>query len=181
MSWLRSDAKYEISIPLLVNCRKDNIVLQSLKTRSLNLHYNDVMANPNLMASNILCLNETQISSLHANLDLHALLLQKFNTLSYYDGHGTIMLYHTNMTLFKSCTFTHFGAKFIMSSFNENTSQAMNIIATYKPPKMQLCHYLGVLKNILTPKGPRVFWCKTTQSYPLLKKEHVIIYWQVFS
>jgi hypothetical protein len=29
----------------------------------------------------------------------------------------------------------------------------------------------------LTPKGPRVFWCKTTQNYPLLKKEHVIFFW----
>jgi hypothetical protein len=74
MSRLRSDAKYEISVPLLVNCRKDNIILQSLNTRSLNLHYNDVMADPNLMASDILCLNETRISSLDASLDLHTLL-----------------------------------------------------------------------------------------------------------
>jgi hypothetical protein len=107
------------------------------------------MADSNLMASDVLCLNETRISSLDANLDLCALLLNKFNALSCYDGHGTIMLYHTNMTLFKSCTFTHFGANFIMSSFNENTSRAMNIIATYKPPTMQLCHYLDILKNIL--------------------------------
>jgi hypothetical protein len=28
----------------------------------------------------------------------------------------------------------------------------------------------------LTPKGPRVFWCKTTQNYPLLKKEPVILF-----
>jgi hypothetical protein len=28
----------------------------------------------------------------------------------------------------------------------------------------------------LTPKGPRVFWCKTTQNYPLLKKESVILF-----
>jgi hypothetical protein len=57
------------------------------------------------------------------------------------------MLYHTDMTLFKSCTFIHFGVEFIMSSFNENTTWAMNIIATYKPPTMKLCHYLGVLKK----------------------------------
>jgi hypothetical protein len=107
------------------------------------------MVDPNLMASDILCLNETQISSLDASSDLHALLLQIFNALSCYDGHGTIMLYHTNMTLFKSCTFIHSGAEFIMSSFNENTTRAMNIIVTYKPLTMQLCHYLGVLKNIL--------------------------------
>jgi hypothetical protein len=28
-------------------------------------------------------------------------------------------------------------------------SQAMNVIVMYNPPTMQLCHYLGVLKNIL--------------------------------
>jgi hypothetical protein len=28
----------------------------------------------------------------------------------------------------------------------------------------------------LIPKGPRVFWCKTTQNYPLLKKELVILF-----
>ena len=76
---------------------------------SLNLYYNDFMANPNLMASDVLCLNKTRISSLNANLDLCTLLLNKFNALSCYDGHGTIMLYHTNMALFKSYTFTHFG------------------------------------------------------------------------
>jgi hypothetical protein len=32
----------------------------------------------------------------------------------------------------------------------------------------------------LTPKGPRVFWCKTTQNYPLLKKEPVSLFRQVF-
>jgi hypothetical protein len=31
-------------------------------------------------------------------------------------------------------------------------------------------------ENDLTPKGPRVFWCKTTQNYFLLKKEPVIIF-----
>jgi hypothetical protein len=28
----------------------------------------------------------------------------------------------------------------------------------------------------LAPKGPRVFWCKTTQKYLLLKKEPVILF-----
>jgi hypothetical protein len=34
----------------------------------------------------------------------------------------------------------------------------------------------NVLENILTPKGPRVFWYKTTQNYLLLKKEPVILF-----
>jgi hypothetical protein len=31
-------------------------------------------------------------------------------------------------------------------------------------------------RALLTPKGPRVFWCKTIQNYPLLKKELIILY-----
>jgi hypothetical protein len=64
MSQFRFDAKYEISISILVNCWKDNIILQLLNIQSLNLHNNDAMVDPNLMAVDILCLNETQISSL---------------------------------------------------------------------------------------------------------------------
>jgi hypothetical protein len=35
--------------------------------------------------------------------------------------------------------------------------------------------------TMLTPKGPRVFWCKTTQNYSLLKKELVIFFDKYFS
>jgi hypothetical protein len=35
---------------------------------------------------------------------------------------------------------------------------------------LRCSQHLPHLKK-LTPKGPRVFWCKTTQNYPLLKKE----------
>jgi hypothetical protein len=87
---LRVDAKYEISISLLIDCQKNNIVLQS--SRSLNLHYKHVLANPNLMVSHILCLNEIRISSLEAHPNLHITLLKKFNVLSCYHNHGTIMI-----------------------------------------------------------------------------------------
>jgi hypothetical protein len=69
--------------------------------------------------------------------------------MSCYDGHGTIMLFHDNMKLSKSCTFTAFGAEFIIALFNGNTSLPMNIITTYKPPKMQLFDYLVILSSIL--------------------------------
>jgi hypothetical protein len=146
---LRADAKYKISIPLLIDCQKNNIVLQSLNTRSLNLHYKDVLADPNLMASHVLCLNETRISSLQAHPDLHIALLERFNVLSCYHSHGTIMLFRKDMTLFKSRTSMDSGAEFIKGFFNDSMSGALNIITTYKPPKLQLSHYLILLKDIL--------------------------------
>jgi hypothetical protein len=85
------------------------------------------------MASHVLCLNETRISSLKAHPNLQATLLGKFNVMSYYDGHGTIMFFHDNMKLFKSCIFTDSSAEFITALFNDNTSSPMNIITIYKP------------------------------------------------
>jgi hypothetical protein len=40
----------------------------------------------------------------------------------------------------------------------------------YKSKKLwmwdMLLKLLGTATSTLTPKGPRVFWCKTTQNYP---------------
>jgi hypothetical protein len=33
-----------------------------------------------------------------------------------------------------------------------------------------------IFSSSLTPKGPKVLWCKTTQNYPLLEKESIIIF-----
>jgi hypothetical protein len=101
------------------------------------------------MASRVLCLNKTRIFSLRAHPDLQATLFIKFNLRSCYDGHGTIMLFHNNTKLSKSCTLTDSDAEFITTLFNGNTSLSMNIITTYKTPKMQLCHCFVILKNIL--------------------------------
>ena len=107
MSQLRIDAKYKISIPILIDIWKDNIILQSLNMQSLSLH-----------------------SSLKAYPNLQATLLGKFNVLSCYDGHGTIIFFHDNMKLSKSCIFTNSSAEFITPLFNGNTSSPMNIITT---------------------------------------------------
>jgi hypothetical protein len=49
------------------------------------------------------------------------------------------------MTLFESYTPMDSGAEFIKGFFNDNTLGALNIITTYKPPKLQLSlqRYLG--------------------------------------
>jgi hypothetical protein len=138
------------------------------------------MACPNFkkglkMAFGPLGVNETRIYSLQAHLDLQATLVGKFNDLSCYDGHGIIMLFHNDMKLSKTCTFTDYGTEFITTLFNGNTSSPMNIITTYKPPKMKICNYLVILQSNLetvptdcstfilgdlTPKGLRGVFSK---------------------
>ena len=59
------------------------------------------------------------------------------------------MLFYNDMKLSKSCTFIDSGAEFIIALFNDNTSSPMNIITTYKPPKMQICNYLVILQSNL--------------------------------
>jgi hypothetical protein len=99
--------------------------------------------------SHVLFLNEIRISSLRTHLDLHTTFLEKFNFLSCYASHWTIMLFWKDMTLSESCTFMDSGANFIKSFFIDSMSQAINIITTYKPPKLQLSCYLILLKDIL--------------------------------
>jgi hypothetical protein len=101
------------------------------------------------MVSHVLFLNEIRISSLRTHLDLHTTFLEKFNFLSCYASHWTIMLFWKDMTLSESCTFMDSGANFIKSFFIDSMSQAINIITTYKPPKLQLSCYLILLKDIL--------------------------------
>jgi hypothetical protein len=105
MSRLIVDTKYKILVPLFFDIRKDNIILQSLNTQSLSLHYKVVLVDSNLMPSHVLCLNETIISSLQAHPNLHTTLLKNFNVLSCYDNHGTILLFWKDMILYERCTF----------------------------------------------------------------------------
>jgi hypothetical protein len=109
MSRLIVDTKYKILVPLFFDIRKDNIILQSLNTQSLSLHYKVVLVDSNLMPSHVLCLNETIISSLQAHPNLQVALLGNFIVLSCYDGHGIVMFFHDDMKLSKSCTFIDFG------------------------------------------------------------------------
>jgi hypothetical protein len=68
-------------------------VIQSLNTCSLNLHFKDILADHNLLASHILCFNETKIRNIDQNKEIKQALLDKFDILSCYDEHGTMVLY----------------------------------------------------------------------------------------
>jgi hypothetical protein len=52
-----------------------------------------------------------------------------------------MLLYDDNVSLIESTTITNFGVEFIITFFNDNTQEALYIIAIYKPLKCK-CHIL---------------------------------------
>jgi hypothetical protein len=130
---LETKAKYELSLSILKNFQSLYLIIQFLSTRSLNQHYHDIISNPNLQASHILCLNETQIKSMEFEC-IVALTNQKFSILSCYDGHGIIMLYDANNTLHTHETYKKHGIEIIATTFNIDIKRAIHVVAIYKPP-----------------------------------------------
>jgi hypothetical protein len=76
-------------------------------------------------------------------------LSQKFHILSYYDEHGTMVLYDYSVSLTQNTTITNSGVKFTPTFFNDNIWKRLYIIAIYKPPKMQVSHINSILKKII--------------------------------
>jgi hypothetical protein len=83
------------------------------------------------------------------NSKIYNYLSQKFRILSCYDEHGTLVLYNNNMSLIKNTIITNFSVECIVALFNDNTQEALCIIAIYKPPKMQVSHFNFILEYII--------------------------------
>jgi hypothetical protein len=79
-------------------------IVKSLNTCFLTLHFEDILEDPNLLASHILCLNETRIKNVQLNSKIYNALSQKFHILSCYDEHGTMVFYDDNVSLTKNTT-----------------------------------------------------------------------------
>jgi hypothetical protein len=125
------------------------LIVISFNTCSLTLHFEDVLANPNLLASHILYLNETRIRNVHLNSKIYNVLSQKFHILSCYDEHGTMVLYDDNVSLIEITTITNSSVEFITTFFNDNTQEGLYVITIYKPLKMQVSHFNSILENII--------------------------------
>jgi hypothetical protein len=54
MLHLKTTTQYKLTIPNLKSYKKEFILIQSLKTHSLNLCFQDIFRNKNLLASHIL-------------------------------------------------------------------------------------------------------------------------------
>jgi hypothetical protein len=60
-----------------------------------------------------------------------------------------MVFYDTNMFLSHTFSKTNSSAKFLIGVFNENT-QALYIIAIYKPPQMNTIFFISILEIIVT-------------------------------
>ncbi len=85
MHHLKTTAQYEITIVSLKSYCKHFIIIQFLNTCSLKLHFQDVLNDPNLFASHILCLNKTKIQIIQRDQEMYNAILNKFKILSCYD------------------------------------------------------------------------------------------------
>ncbi len=148
MFQLKTNAQYKLAIVCLKSYRSKKSK-EFFNTHFLTLDFEDVLTYPNLLASHIICLNETRIRNVHLNSEIYYVLSQKFHILSCYDEHGTVVLYDDNVSLTKITTITNSSAEFITTFFDDNTWEALYIIATYKPLKMQMSHFNFILKNIV--------------------------------
>ncbi len=83
------------------------------------------------------CLNEIKIQNIQTHQEIYNVILNRFKILSRYDQHGTMILYDTNMFLLYTFSKTNLSVEFFIALFNENTRQALYIIAIYKPPQMK--------------------------------------------
>ncbi len=96
---LKTIAQYEITIVSLKSYCKKIIIIQSLNTRSLKLHFQNILNDPNIFASRIFCLNETKIQNIHTHEEVYNVISKQIKINSCYDQHGTIIFYDTNMFL----------------------------------------------------------------------------------
>ncbi len=64
-----------------------------------------------MLAYHIICLNETKMNFFDINSKFYNVLSQKFQILSCYDEHGTMILYDDNVSLIDNTTMTHLGVE----------------------------------------------------------------------
>jgi hypothetical protein len=92
-------------------------VIQSLNAHSLNFHFKDILVDHNLLASHILCFNETKIRNIDQNKEIKQALWDKFEILSCYDEHGTMVFYDNFLKLLETTNITNNSAEFYNYSF----------------------------------------------------------------
>jgi hypothetical protein len=61
MQHLKTTAQCQLCVPYLQLFRQTHIIIQSLNTRSLSLHFQNVETDHNLQTFHILCLNEIKV------------------------------------------------------------------------------------------------------------------------
>jgi len=70
MHCLKTITQYEITIASLISYCKEFIIIQSLNTHLSKSHFENILNDPNLFTSRILCLNETKIQNVQTHEEI---------------------------------------------------------------------------------------------------------------
>jgi hypothetical protein len=78
---IKNKCTIQTVIVSLKSYHSNMLIVETLNIHPLTLHFEDVFAYPNLLASHILCLNETKIRIVHLNSEIYNVLSQKFHVM----------------------------------------------------------------------------------------------------
>ncbi len=109
MTRLRIDAKYELSFVSFQKFQKKNYNYAIFKHSFIKITFFGPFKDQNILASHILCLNETKTKNIHTNLNIYITTLENFHIISCYDQQENMILYNKTMISSKLTTMTHFG------------------------------------------------------------------------
>jgi hypothetical protein len=70
----KTTTQYEITIASSKSYHKEFIIIQSLNTHPSKLHFQNILNDPNLFASHILCLNETKIQNVQTHEEFYNII-----------------------------------------------------------------------------------------------------------
>jgi hypothetical protein len=148
MHRLRTTTQYELTLISLKSYHTKFVIIESLNTHSLTLHFQNIFANQNLSTFHILFFKKLKIQNIHTNQEAYNVISFFFYILSCYDQHGTIMFYDNIMVLSQTTSTTNLGVEFI-TTFNKNMRKTLYIITIFKPPKMKIIYFNSILETIL--------------------------------
>jgi hypothetical protein len=74
----------------------------------------------------------------------------KYTSIEICGNQGTMILYDRTIIFDSSESITHFGAKFIVATFNKNTHRAIHIIVVYKPPSLSLTTFCSTFQKLIS-------------------------------
>ncbi len=119
MQCLKSTTQWQLCVPYLQPSRQTHTIIQSLNTRFLLLHFQNIEMNHNLQTSHILCLNETKVKIQNKSSHQYS-NDSKYKSIITYKSQGTMLLYDRNIVLDSCESVIMSRSEFIVASFNTN-------------------------------------------------------------
>ncbi len=131
--------QYKITIIHLTMYCVKFIIIQSLNTHALNLHFKHIYVDPNLLAHHIFFVLMKQKYEIFMWIMKCTMLCNKVHFLSYHNGRGIKIFYDKTMLLSQISNRQQFCVEFIVAYFNKNIHETFLIFSIYK--LLQCKHY----------------------------------------